>query len=244
MSSSENIITPIERKKENLRKAYTSKGEFKAYRMPLWVIMMIDWLADYYSVGKSHLVRSLLKRAELFENIQVPKNHPIPYLNTEKKLNLTINSSDSNIIQLISNQFNWSESKAVHAIIQTAIESEIERLNEQPREERNLGKNKLRQIYASAELRDVLFELRDRRGESLSLLLKEAVLNYRKRTVPSLPVYRKEKLMRLRLRKQEWDIVDTIAVSSELPVDETVNSLFIQYYFEGAYAEAQSRRRD
>ena len=92
----------------------------------------------------------------------------------------------------------------------------------------------MRQYLFSEELVDALFSLRDQRGESVSLLLQEAVLQNRNNKIEPLPIARKEHKLSLTLARQEWEMLDMLAVTSDLPSDETAASLLIKHYFNGS----------
>ena len=88
--------------------------------------------------------------------------------------------ADIDVLKQISARFTWPIGTALQCIIQTGITDEITRLNQMPVQIKNLDRLVHRQIYLAHDLRDIIFEIRDRRGESPSLLLKDALINYRR----------------------------------------------------------------
>tara|TARA_X000000950_G_C13906376_1_gene657049 strand:+ start:2152 stop:2877 length:726 start_codon:yes stop_codon:yes gene_type:complete len=237
--------TYFERKKEKLRKQYNSAGEVLTLKIKAWIPMMVDYVSLKYCISKNHLVRSLLIRAQRMDTIQIPKEHPLEIFNENICWNIYLSPADIDVLKQISARFTWPIGTALQCIIQTGITDEITRLNQMPVQIKNLDRLVHRQIYLAHDLRDIIFEIRDRRGESPSLLLKDALINYRRSKLPVLDVYPKEKNLQLRMHRTEWDRLDELAVASELKRDEAVQSLFMWYYFrikkqENYHAEEES----
>ena len=185
-----------------------------------------------YGITKSDLLRSLILSVQSLDEVKPSITMPIDFFNESSLINFKISNEDLYFLDETTKHLDITLGKLLESIILTCLGKEIQRLKENHPRANTLGSSRRRQYYFSEELADALCYLRDQRGESISLLLKEAILNNRLREVPPLPIVRKERKFSLSMKKQDWEKLDMIAVSSDLASNETASSLLINYYFE------------
>lgn len=207
------------------------KTDFAICKLPRWVIITIRDVADYYSVDQASVLRACIQACERKDVlIELPKQ-PLPYLNQGVAYPLKASFEDQEHIRYWEERLSWTKKTVLASMIITGLPPVIERLKHSKPLVSRLIRNKLHQITVPAELRDSIFDLRDERGESPSLLLREALLNWRKRDVPPIPDFRNGKKLFLRLLVQEWERMEMIAVASEMPLKKSIASLFLYYFF-------------
>ena len=216
------------------------KLEDKVIELKRWQLMKLDWVSSYYCVSKTEILRSLIQTLEstdkeLKESKEFLKGSR--FFNKRVLFHLMLTERELFLFTEVAKNLEISQQRLVGSLLLTRLDLITKRLDQNL--PRNLSKDplQLRQLYFSTELVDDLYTIRDERGESVSLLLKEAVLDYRQRVLSKLPCIRKERNLSLRLSKQEWSKLDQIAVSSEMPIEEAVASILINHYFGDSSAQ-------
>lgn len=212
---------------------YRHSSKEKVLRLERWIVMTLDWVAAHYCITKSDLLRSLIQWVDRKTELVDPAKQWETVAFFEDTILLCVRLGDRNeqLLEDIAKHLDLSLGDAIKSIVLTNLDNEVERLEKQKPRASTLEILRHRQIYISEELADALYTLRDQRGESVSLLLKEAIGQCRTRTVAPLPLYRKERNVNLRLTSQEWEKLDMLAASSGMESSEAVASLLVSHYF-------------
>lgn len=204
-------------------------------RMPRWSLMILDSTAAQFGITKSDLLRGVLERLEtkdeLLDARQVLKSSS--YLSELVQFHFYLSDRALFLLENAGKTLQLGYGQLLACLLLNFIDEESQRLQENRPRVRQLSALRHRQIYLAEELVDALYSVRDDRGESLSLLLQEAVLDYRERKLKRLPILRKDRNVNLRLTSQQWSKLDTIAASSEMDTTEAVAALFLHHYFSG-----------
>ena len=204
----------------------------KVYRIPFWTNLLVDRVSDYYMVPKSNLMRLVIEEVNSMESLEFPMELPINFFNRDSQIALSLNESDISFISKISTENKISLKKTLHSIIVSGIPIVTERLeNSRGIFQRKTDRLKTVHFLVNTELYDALLYVRDETGNSISLLLKEALHSYRYRTIDPLPNWKKEKQISVRLIPQEWERLEILATASKLHVHETAASLLLTHYF-------------
>ena len=194
--------------------------------------MLVDRVADYYMVPKSNLMRLIIEEARNLEELESPEDLPIQFFNKDFQICLKLNESDFIFISKIAEDNKISLKKTIHSIIVSGLPIVAERLeNNRGIFQRKTDRLKTVKFLVNAELYDALLYVRDDTGDSISLLLKEALHSYRYRTVEPLPNWKKEKPIKVRMLPQEWERIEILATASKLHPYETAASLLLTHYF-------------
>lgn len=212
------------------------------FRLPLYLSMLVDRTADYYMISKSSLMRNLIDNAkgldELHNFYRLPEH--LDFFNKPTQIYLKLNREDLIFLSDLSEHLEISRNKTLECIILSGIDKLTRIMDESKMILPNARKRfQLRSLYVNRELHDSFCEIRDDRGESISLLLKEAVSGFNKRVTDPINRFAKEKMMNLRLLPEEWDKLDIIANASKLDTAECVASIMADYYgLERDYGES------
>jgi hypothetical protein len=211
-----------------------NKSSDKVLEIKRWALMMLDWVSAYYGVTKSELLRALIQTLESQDKeLKNPRDfHKSSGFFNEKVLfHFMLSKREELLLTEVASSLKLSQAELVASLLLSRLDLITDRY--QQNKPRNKDRETLqhRQVYVSEELVDALYTLRDQRGESVSLLLKEAVNGHRKRVTEKLPMYRRERNVNLRLTSQEWSKLDQIAAATDIESSEAVASLLIEHYF-------------
>jgi len=230
--------------KRNIKKSRT-----KVLGIKRWALMMLDWVGSHYAVTKTELLRALIQSLENSnEELTDPRDFhkSSGFFNEQVLFHFLITEREELLLTEVAKTLKLSQAELIASLLISRLDLVTSRYDQQ--KPRNLSRESLhhRQVYISEELLDALYTLRDERGESPSMLLKEAVTNFRERRTERLPIYRRERNVNLRLTSQEWSKLDEIAASTGIEPSEAVASLFVQYFFKetGDAKKTKHRKAD
>lgn len=224
--------TTIEKRTNEFKSRYNTKMSETNYRLPFWMTMLLDRVSDYYMVPKSNLMRLLIDECKNHDVLESPVKFPLEFFNKSSQAGLTLSAEDNEFINKISNDTGLKITKSLQALILTAMPKVVERLEASKSQFQKMNSRlKCVNFYMNSELYDALLYVRDETGNSISLLLKEAIHSYRKRTIEPLPNWKKERRVFVRLLPQEWEKVQILATASEISDKEAAISLLLNHYF-------------
>jgi hypothetical protein len=228
------------------RKRNKARSHSKVLRLPRWSLMILDGTAAQFGITKSDLLRGMLERLESKDELlnarEVLKSSS--YLTEPVQFHFHLTEREQFLLEESAKTLKIGQCQVIACLILSLIDSEAERLQQNKPRTRHRASLFHRQVYLAEEMVDALYSVRDERGESISLLLQEAVLTYRERTIKPMPITRKDRNVNLRLTSQQWSKLDTIAASSELTTTDAVAALFYHHFFKGDYyAESNEEER-
>ena len=203
------------------------------FRLPMYLAMLVDRVSDHYMVPKSTLMRNLIDYAKGLEELEHYFRMPdrLKFFNKSVQIMVKLNDEDLLFLKDLSEHFGFSRDRCLECVILSSIDRITRILDDSkqglPDARR---KNIFRGLSVPAELHDSIMEIRNDRGESPSLLLREAILGFNKRVASPIESFSKDKRLSLRLLPHEWEKVDVIATSSKLSTEECVASIMIDQF--------------
>lgn len=203
------------------------------FRLPMYMAMLVDRTSDYYMVSKSVLIRNLIDNSkgldELHNFYRMPDS--LAFFNKAQQVVFRLDDEDIQFLEDLRVHLGISRDRTLETVILSGIDKITRIMNKSKTTLPDARKRyEKRFCYVNAEIHDAFCQMRDERGESISLLLKEAVSGYRKRTADPIHRFSKEKNLTLRLLPQDWERVDMVAISSDMDVAEVVASIMVDYY--------------
>lgn len=222
---------------EKLVDQYRISMPRESVRIPRYQLMLINQLSEWYSVSKPHILRLMIEHCRTLDEMEEVYSFPkSKFLNAQASIAFQLDTDGMEYLEDLSKHLGISKNHAVSLIIANAIDAVGNKLDNS-RVHVADPRNSLvvRGVYVSAELHAALMELRDRYGESVSLLLKTAIEEHRTRTIEPDDSFRVDKKVSLRMNAGNFDKMKVLCVSSNMNLNEGFSGLMKNFYF-GAVA--------
>lgn len=208
------------------------KNPSVVWKVPKWISLTLNEVSDYYSTPKPIILRGCIDACARMEDLPLPQTHQLEFLDKNVLIHYHLSNQDLGTLAFWENKLKRSKKEIISGIIIAGLPKMIERMEAGTPIADRLDRNVLKFLRIPHELVDSVYDLRNEHGLSPSLLLREAVLGWRKRVLPKIPNYRNPRGVSFRMLPQEWERLEILATSSEMEIKKAVSSLLMHYYFQ------------